>query len=66
MVIVIIQSQQDPGVAVHIENAGTPQQVLGALQAAANSVVEQASGPKLLLPNGQAHLVPPQQPAAAS
>lgn len=62
MVIVIIQAPNDPNVMIHVENAANPQQVLAALQSAANTVIQQTTGPKVLLPNGQAHIVPPAPP----
>ncbi|OIN80194.1 hypothetical protein [Mycobacterium malmoense] len=38
-----------------------PEQVLQMLQAATQAVAQQLSGPKLFMPNGGAHVVPPGQ-----
>lgn len=63
MVIVLINNPQAPPAqqnAIHIEN-GSPQQALATLQNAINMISQQLAGPKVFLPNGQAHVVPLEQ-----
>jgi hypothetical protein len=56
VVIVLIHNPQNNQVFPHIEN-GTPEQALAVLQSAVQMVSQQLAGPKLFMPNGQAHVV---------
>lgn len=58
MVIVLIHNSETGQLQMHLEN-GAPEQALGALQTAVQMIGEKLSGPKVLLPNGQTHIVPP-------
>jgi len=66
MVIVLIHQNSQPGQPatqpiLHLEN-GAPDQAIAVLQWAINLITQQVSGPKVFLPNGQAHIVPPTPP----
>jgi hypothetical protein len=65
MVIVLIQNNPAPGQPMaqpllHLEN-GQPDQAIAVLQWAQQVITEQIAGPKVFLPNGQTHIVPPPQ-----
>lgn len=58
MVIVLIHNPQTNQIMPHIEN-GTPEQAIGVMQAFIQGLTQQLAGPKVFLPNGQAHVVAP-------
>jgi hypothetical protein len=63
MVIVLIHNptpeQPNAQPMLHLENASTPEHALQVLQWAEALITQQLAGPKVFLPNGQAHIVPP-------
>ena len=68
MVIVLIHNNPQPGQPptqplLHLEN-GQPDQAIAVLQWAQQVIAAQVSGPKVFLPNGQTHIVPPETPGA--